>query len=269
MIKLDDFRDGFINKHPHNDIEGAHADYTERYSQNGEEGVLEKIFNTLGVSKGLFINCGCDDINDHSNVRRLISLFGWKGLFIEPNTPCLNKGIENIQNDIRIKNKNMFQYHNGYLSINKEDEKIPNVISQYYVDEGLFDLVTLKIDSYEYWVLQDFLKSKYDTKVLLVGYNSSLTKCITAPKDCLPKLGHNSIRDNFYGASLPAIDKLMQSNGFELVSICRPNNLIYINKEVNNGQFKVYDNISEDDYYFEVKKGHGTRYHVPEGWVEV
>ena len=269
MIKLDDFRDGFINKHPYNDIEGAHADYTERYSQNGEEGVLAKIFDTLDISKGIFVNAGCDDINDHSNVRRLVSLFGWTGLFIEPNTPWLDAGHKNIENDTRIIDKNAFLYHNGFLSINSEDEKLSNVISQYYIDEGLFDLLTLKIDSYEYWVLQDFLQSKYSAKVILVGYNSSLTDCVTAPKDCKPKLGHNSIRDNFYSASLPAIDKLMQSNGFELVSICRPNNLVYIHKQFNNGKFHVYDNISADDYYFEVMQGHGTRTHIREGWIEV
>ena len=136
MIRLDNFRDGFINKHPYNTVSGHIADYTDRFSQNGEEGVLEKIFNTLGVEKGTFINGGCDDINDHSNVRRLISFFGWNGLFIEPNTPWLDQGIKNIEKDYRIKNKDVFQYHNGYLSVNKEEEMLSNVIKEYYVDEG-------------------------------------------------------------------------------------------------------------------------------------
>tara|TARA_R110001583_G_scaffold1210_9_gene10146 strand:- start:1493 stop:2302 length:810 start_codon:yes stop_codon:yes gene_type:complete len=269
MIKLDEFRSGFINKHPYNDINGEHADFINRYSQNGEEGVLEKIFDILGISNGVFVNAGCDDINDHSNIRRLISLFGWHGLFIEPNTPWLNQGIENIQKDNRIIDKSIFQYHNGFLSVNKEDEKISNVINQYYVDGKLFDLLTLKIDSYEYWVLQDFLLSNYDAKVILVGYNSSLTRSITAPKNCAPKLGHNSIRDNFYGASLPAINKLMNKHEYELVSICRPNNLIYINKRFNNGKFQVHRNVMLEDYYFEVRQGHGIREHITEGWVEV
>ena len=269
MIKLDKYRNGFINNHPYNNNKGVLADFIERYSQNGEEGVLEKIFETLEINKGIFVNAGCDDINDHSNVRRLISLYGWYGLFIEPNTPWLNKGFENIQKDQRIKDKNVFQYHNGFLSINKDEEKLSEVINQYYVDEGVFDLLTLKIDSYEYWVLQDFLESKYDAKVILVGYNSSLTRCITAPKDCAPKLGHNSIRDNFYSASLPAIDKLMNKHQYELVSICRPNNLIYINKQFNDGKFEVYNDVQVDDYYFEVKQGHGVRQHITDGWIEV
>jgi len=268
MIKLDEFRNGFINKHPYNDVDGICADYFEYYSQNGEEGVLEKIFNTLDIHKGLFVNAGCDDINDHSNVRRLVSLFGWNGLFIEPNTPYLRLGQENIQKDDRIIDKNAFYYHNGFLSINKEEERLPNIINQ-YIDGEIVDLLTLKIDSYEYWVLQDFLQSKYNAKVILVGYNSSLTDCITSPKNINPKLGHKSITDNFYGASFTAIDKLMQSNEFELISICRPNNLIYINKQFNNGKFYVYDKVIEDDYYFEVKKGHGVRQHIKTGWVTV
>ena len=275
MIELNNYRKGFVPKHPFNDINGEITDHQNRYSQNGEEGVLEKIFGILNITNGVFVNAGCDDIHDHSNVRRLISSHSWnKGLFIEPNTLYLNKGIENIENDTRITNKDEFRYHNSYISVNQDNELISNIISQYYADESVFDLLTLKIDSYEYWALQDFLKSKYHANIILVGYNSSLTKCITSPKNCAPKLGHNSIYDNFYGSSALAIHKLMQSNNYDLVSICKPNNLIYIDKELNKNNhgeklFEIYDELTPEDYYYEVKKGHGLREHIKEGWIEV
>ena len=172
MISVDDYRSGFVNEH-HHFVEGSQVtDFKNYYSQNGEDGVLDKIFEVLDISKGTFVNAGCDDIHDHSNVRRLISNYGWDGLFIEPNGNMLKEGRENLENDGRITD-GKFEFHHGFLSVNKDDERITNVISDYYIGETLFDLLTLHIDSYEYWVLEDFLSGHYDAKVILVGYNFS------------------------------------------------------------------------------------------------
>ena len=92
------------------------------YSQNGEDGVLEKIFEVLNITKGTFVNAGCDDIHDHSNVRRLISNYGWDGLFIEPNGDMLTRGRENLENDDRITDGE-FEFHHGFLSVNEDDER--------------------------------------------------------------------------------------------------------------------------------------------------
>lgn len=289
MVDLKNERKGFVSnydetlirqfkyegKYPFNDLNGEITDGINYYSQNGEDGVLEKIFETLNITKGKFINCGSDDIHDHSNVRRLISLKGWEqGLFIEPNSKYLIKGKENLENDKRIIDKTGFKYHNGYVSVNKNEELLPNIIKHYYKNLKTFDLLTLKIDSYEYWVLKSFLESKYNSKIILVGYNSSLKGCVSSPKDCPPKLGHNKISDNFYGASALAIHKLMDAYNFELISICYPNNMIYIDKSLNRDSkdkkiFKPYEKITIDDYYFKMLKGHGTRLSIKKGWEEV
>ena len=62
MIELNNYRKGFVPKHPFNDINGEITDHQNRYSQNGEEGVLEKIFGILNITNGVFVNAGCDDI---------------------------------------------------------------------------------------------------------------------------------------------------------------------------------------------------------------
>ena len=99
MISVDDYRSGFVNEHSHF-VEGSQVtDFESHYSQNGEDGVLEKIFEILNISKGTFVNAGCDDINDHSNVRRLVSHYGWVGLFIEPSRALLENGRENLEKD--------------------------------------------------------------------------------------------------------------------------------------------------------------------------
>lgn len=274
MIKLDDYRSGFTSEtHPFYEDGFSVNDYKNSYSQNGEEGVLEKIFETLNIRNGLFVNAGADDINDHSNVRRLISFYGWDGLFIEPNGEMLKKGRENLSSDERINNAE-FDFHIGFLSTNKNEEKINNVLSEYYDKKTNFDLLTLHIDSYEYWVLEDFLKGNYDAKVILIGYNSSLKDSVTSPVDCNPKIGHVSVTDNFYSASGGALNKLATKYGYQLVSICKPNNLIFIKKDLNKNLFETYSDLKVSDYHWDSREwydnmGIKRRTMYESGWIKV
>ena len=274
MIKLDDYRGGFTSDlHPFYKEGSSINDYINCYSQNGEEGVLEKIFETLNITKGKFVNAGADDINDHSTVRKLISFYGWSGLFIEPNGEMLKKGRENLSEDDRI-NDAEFDFHTGFVSTKKDDERINNIISKYYDDKTIFDLLTLHIDSYEYWVLEDFLKGDYDSKVILVGYNSSRPDSVTSPKDCDPKIGHNTVTDNFYSATGSALNKLANKYNYQLISICKPNNLIFIKKDLNKNLFEEYSDLKVDDYYWNStdwynKVGLQPRNEIDSGWIEV
>jgi len=269
MIRLDDYTGGFVDNHSHFREDSQLTDFENYYSQNGEDGILEKIFEELTITKGTFINAGADDINDHSNVRRLISFYGWDGLFIEPNRDMLEKGRKNLEKDNRIKDGE-FDFHIGFLSTNSDEERINNVLSNYYPTKTLFDLLTLHIDSYEYWVLKDFLDGDYNAKVILVGYNFSRIDEVTSPENCDPKIGHVSITDNFYSASAPALKKLMDNYDYQLVSICIPNNLIFVKKSLNNGLFEPYEQLKEEDYYWEMDDWtRSKRTLVNEGWVVI
>ena len=268
MVRLDDYQSGFVSKHSHYLEDSEITDFENYYSQNGEDGVLEKLFEVLNITNGTFVNAGCDDIHDHSNVRRLITN-GWDGLFIEPNGDMLLQGRDNLEEDDRISDGE-FHFHNGYLSVNKDDEGITEVIADYYIGETLFDLLTLHIDSYEYWVLEDFLRGHYDAKVILVGYNFSKKDSVSAPKNCSPKIGHVSVTDNFYSASAPALNNLANKYGYQLVSICKPNNLVFVHETYNDNLFEVYDDLQESDFYWEGDSFvNNKRTNISDGWVEV
>ena len=268
MVRLDDYQSGFVSKHSHYLEDSEITDFENYYSQNGEDGVLEKLFEVLNITNGTFVNAGCDDIHDHSNVRRLITN-GWDGLFIEPNGDMLLQGRDNLEEDDRISDGE-FHFHNGYLSVNKDDERITEVIADYYIGETLFDLLTLHIDSYEYWVLEDFLRGHYDAKVILVGYNFSKKDSVSAPKNCRPKIGHVSVTDNFYSASAPALNNLAKKYGYQLVSICKPNNLVFVHETYNDNLFEVYDDLQESDFYWEGDSFvNNKRTNISDGWVEV
>lgn len=54
------------------------------HSQAGQDGIIEKIFKTLGVKNGNFVEFGAVDGILLSNCRKLYEE-GWSGVFIECN----------------------------------------------------------------------------------------------------------------------------------------------------------------------------------------
>lgn len=56
--------------------------YMNMYSECGQDGILNEIFNRIGIHKGLFCEFGAWDGCYLSNSRRL-NILGWRGIFIE------------------------------------------------------------------------------------------------------------------------------------------------------------------------------------------
>jgi hypothetical protein len=85
-------------------------DYAKnRYSQAGQDGIIEQIFRVLGMTKGHFVEFGAYDGITFSNCKKLLEE-GWTGVFIEsharrfsklrrnyrhaPQVTCIHKLIE-------------------------------------------------------------------------------------------------------------------------------------------------------------------------------
>ena len=73
----------------------------DKYSSTGNDGIIEKIFETLDLKKGLFVEFGAWDGIKGSNCRQLFEK-GWDGVFIEADTSRYTqlemnyKGFDNI-----------------------------------------------------------------------------------------------------------------------------------------------------------------------------
>lgn len=67
------------------------------YSQNQEEAIITKYFESKGV--GTFCSIGENDGKTFSNVRRLVEL-GWKGVMIEPSPKAFEK-LKALYEDMR------------------------------------------------------------------------------------------------------------------------------------------------------------------------
>jgi hypothetical protein len=62
---------------------GLSSHARDEFSQNGEDGILERIFELLGVSEGWCIEFGAWDGVHLSNTRNLIQNHGWQAVLIE------------------------------------------------------------------------------------------------------------------------------------------------------------------------------------------
>jgi hypothetical protein len=68
------------------------------YSESGEDGILERLFELLGVAEGFFVEFGAWDGRRLSNTR-LLAERGWAGLLIEADESHFGKLSRNLPSD--------------------------------------------------------------------------------------------------------------------------------------------------------------------------
>jgi hypothetical protein len=131
------------------------------YSQNGEDGIIEHIFNLLGIIKGGFIEIGAGDGKHFSNCCKLIDV-NWSGILIEGNhnkTKYLHKLFDNNKN-ITIINKMVLYDDNNNLDTILNDSIHANKI---------FDFISINVGGLDYYIFR-YIK-KHLPKVFCIYVN--------------------------------------------------------------------------------------------------
>jgi predicted SAM-dependent methyltransferase len=195
------------------------------WSQRGEDGIIEAIFTTLNIKTGYAVELGAWDGIKYSNVYNLITK-GWSATLIE--------GDEK-KHSLLV--KNMEKYENV-----KCVQKIISLERGNTLDEILiktdtprhFDILSLDLDGCDYWIWDNL---RFHPKVVIVEYNSNWEDSITVPYNS----HHNWDGTQFYGASGLALTRLAGERGYDLIGHIPNNNLIFIDKNYNRGNFPVLD----------------------------
>lgn len=170
------------------------------YSQNGEDGIIEEIFSRVGTTNKHFIEFGIYD--EQGNCTRLALQQQWSGLLIEMD-PKAVKLLEKI-----------FASNQGVKILNSK-VTAANI-------ESLFqtaavpaepDLLSIDIDSNDYWVWQAI--TRYKPRVVIVEYNAAYPpprRWVMVQND-----NHMWNKTNYYGASLESLHRLGREKGYRLV----------------------------------------------------
>jgi len=131
-------------------------------SQNGEDGIIEFIFKTIGITNGNFIEFGAWDGKHLSNSYKLLGE-GWKGIYIEGDAEKYKTLCEN------------FGSHEGITLIQRyvsydNDDSLDNIIEQSSHKSKDFDFISIDVDGLDYNIFKSM--NKYLPKVICIEVNA-------------------------------------------------------------------------------------------------
>jgi hypothetical protein len=206
------------------------------WSQKGEDGMIEKLFQVLEITNGHAVELGAWDGIHCSNVYNLIKQ-GWGATLIEGDDKKYKK---------LCKNMSAFP---GVVSILKmvnlnTGNTLNDILNQSNVPNN-FDILSLDLDGCDYWIWRNLY---FKPKLVIAEYNSNWEHSVTVP------YSETHVWDGtqFYGASGTALNNLAMSKGYDLVGHCPNSNLFFLDSRLNNGRFKIL-NLEEG---FHISKNH-------------
>ena len=161
------------------------------FSQNGEDGVIKKIFEVIKTTNKYYVEFGVENANE-CNTRNLRENCGWSGLLMDG-------GYEN---------KEIGLYQEFITA-----ENINELFQKYKVPQEL-DLLSIDIDYNDFYVWKS-LDEIYQPRVVIIEYNASHLPT----EDKVVKYDANAVWDttNYFGASIRALYNLGKLKGYSLI----------------------------------------------------
>jgi len=172
------------------------------YSQFGQDGVIEKIFELIKPINKHFVEFGsCGTVAGESNTAYM-RRYGFNGLLMDGSATPYGKHDEVKQYPVKIE----------FVTA----ENIIDLLIKYNVPK-VFDFLSVDIDGNDYWVLKTVLL-KYRPQVICVESNYS----IPSDKNIVQRYKPDHVWDGTcrFGASYQALRDLGVKNGYSLVAIC-------------------------------------------------
>ena len=178
-----------------------------RYSQNGEDGIIREIFRRLKITDGWFVEFGAWDGIHLSNSYNLAAHHGWSGVYIEGSP-------QKFQDLLQTVAKFPGKLHPICAMVGFEgDGKLDDLLARTPIPKD-FDLLSIDIDSYD-WQVWNALE-KYRPKLVIIECNCALAPDVHSI--------HNPPTSE--GASFKALMDLGKKQGYTLV--CHTGNCFFV-----------------------------------------
>jgi hypothetical protein len=187
------------------------------YSQNGEDGIIRILFETIGTTNRFCVEFGTEDGRE-TNTRYLITKEKWGYLHMD--------GGEHVNPCTDIKRE--------YITA----ENINDLFSKYQVPKE-FDLLSIDLDYNTYWIWKA-LSGEYRPRVLIIEYNSHIP--VSESKVVRYDAGRMWDGTSYYGGSLLAMVNLGKAKGYTLIGCdSKGVNAFFIRNDVLNDVLVVRD----------------------------
>jgi len=170
------------------------------FSQMGEDGMIAKIFETMGVTNTWCVEFGAWNGTHYSNTCNLITNKGWSGVLIEADPQRFVELRTTYAANPKVIPVKAFVNFSG-------PDTLDNLLAKTAIPKS-FDLLSIDIDGNDYHIW-DSLK-KFQPRVVVIEFNPTIPADIefVQPKDM----------NVTQGSSLAALVTLGTRKGYELVA---------------------------------------------------
>ena len=218
------YRDSILSSERNRDPKRLLTSGFRAYSQNDEDGMIQEIFQRIGVSNRTFIEFGVGDGTENNTLYLLLA--GWRGLWIDGNNT--NAASINQQFSSFFQSGELMFQHQFVTR-----DSINGIIEKSNLS-GEIDLLSIDIDGNDYWVWEAI--SQVQPRVVVVEYNAVFRPPIAVVAD----YDDNFVWDgtSYYGASLKALESLAIKKGYVLVGCSLSGiNAFFIKRELVMDKF--------------------------------
>lgn len=174
-------------------------------SQAGEDGIIEKILETMPARNGWCVEFGAWDGVFLSNTRNLIQNHGYQAVLIEGSAKKFRELCENYKY-----NEKVYPLH-GFVGFNTDDN-LDTMLATTLIPED-FDFLCIDVDGNDYHIWKAM--SRYRPKAVCIEFNQ------TIPTDV--RFVQRADRSVNHGCSLLSLVELGKEKGYELVAVLQFN----------------------------------------------
>ena len=198
------------------------------YSQAGEDGILQKIFEVIEPTSRFAIEFGAGDGITFSNVRNLIVHHGWRALLIEGDAGRAAFSRRAYLGFAGVRGVQAWVFP-GNVELLFAENDVPRDL----------DLLVVDIDSNDYYVWRAI--RQYRPKVVVIEYNSRFAPPLKMVIGFHPMMYWNEV-DAHHGASIQSLYELGKQKGYELIGANnRGINLFFVDQQYFP-RFDIADN---------------------------
>lgn len=191
-------------------------------SQNGEDGIIEKIFEIMKEDNKWCVEFGAYDGEYLSNVWNLITNKRWSGVLIEADSKKYGNLVKTYRNNHNVICLNRFVEFEGLNTIDK-------ILAETAIPKS-FDLLCIDVDGNDYHIWESM--KIYEPRAVIIEFNPSMSADIEFIQKKDMKINH--------GSSLLSLVKLGKQKGYELIATTVIN-AIFV-KRAYFELFKIKDN---------------------------
>jgi hypothetical protein len=195
--------------------------YEKKYfSQNGEDGIINKIFETINTTNKYYVEFGVED-GSECNTKYLRSI-GWSGLMMDGSNENLEIGL-----------------HKEYITY----DNIISLFNKYNVPK-YFDLLSIDIDYNNFYVLYKILNNKnFKPRVIISECSAWYNNNEVVIYD--PNYSWDYNKSSYVGASVYAYNDLLKLFGYTIIYNDKSsvNLFAVLNKYAH--YFKKYNNLTD------------------------